>query len=91
MQEKLGLWLDWWRDLLLLKTGCGALPTNVDQMKVLNDMAGGYTLIQIRDSIESIRSASEQLRFNVNPQLVLETLMLNIPENVMNIPSRVRR
>jgi DNA polymerase-3 subunit delta' len=41
MQEKLGLWLDWWRDLLLLKIGCGALPTNVDQMKVLNDMAGG--------------------------------------------------
>ena len=83
--------LNWWRDLLLVKTGCDALVTNIDQVRVLSDMAGGYTFVQIKDLIESIRSAGEQLRLNVNPQLVLETLMLNIPENAMNIPSGVRR
>jgi hypothetical protein len=43
-------------------------------------MAAGYSLVQIRAFIDRIQSAKEQLRFNTNQQLVMEVLMLNIPE-----------
>ncbi|MFC1986596.1 ATP-binding protein [Chloroflexota bacterium] len=80
VQEKLDLWLDWWRDLLLIKVGLSDAVTNVDRLAVLNDIAGGYSLAQIRAFIDSIRVAGNQLRQNASPRLVLEVLMLDIPE-----------
>ena len=80
VHERLDLWLDWWRDMLLVKVGCGDTVTNVDRLATLGDMAKDYTLAQIRSFIDSIRVTGEQLRLNANPQLALEVLMLSIPE-----------
>ncbi len=80
VQERLDLWLDWWRDLLLFKVGCGDAVTNVDRLATLIEIAEGYNLAQIRAFINSIRAAGEQLRQNANPRLVLEVLMFSIPE-----------
>ena len=75
----LDLWLDYWRDLMLVKTGCHDIITNVDRLDGLVEMANGYRLAQIKTFIESTRAAAEQLRQNANPRLVLEVLMLDIP------------
>ncbi|MFC1915633.1 ATP-binding protein [Chloroflexota bacterium] len=77
--EILDLWLDWWRDLMLVKISCSALITNADQSAALVEMASGYSLIQIRAFVDSIQAAGEQLRQNANPRLVLEVLMLDMP------------
>ena len=79
VQEILDLWLDWWRDLMLVKVGGSDSITNVDSEAILVNIAGGYSLAQIRAFIDSIQAAGEQLRQNANPQLVLEVLMLSIP------------
>jgi len=79
VQEVLDLWLDWWRDLMLVKVGGGDAITNVDLEAELIEMSRGYTLAQIRAVINSIQVAREQLRQNANPRLVLEVLMLDIP------------
>ncbi|MBA7641889.1 hypothetical protein ES703_49575 [subsurface metagenome] len=80
VHERLNLWLVWWRDLLLVKVGSIDSITNIDRLDSLSEMARGYTLAQIRAFIQSIRAAGEQLRQNANPRLVLEVLMLDIPE-----------
>ncbi len=80
VQERLSLWLDWWRDLLLVKVGSSDNITNIDRLDVFSDKARGYSLAQIRAFVHSIRAAGEQLRQNANPRLVLEVLMLGIPE-----------
>jgi len=79
VQEVLDLWLDYWRDLLLVKIGCGDIITNVDQLDMLVEMAKGYRLAKIKAFINSIQVAGEQLRQNANPRLVLEVLMLDMP------------
>jgi len=79
VQEVLDLWLDWWRDLLLVKLGATDTITNVDHEVEVVDMERGYSLVQIRAFINSIQAAGEQLRQNANPRLVLEVLMLGIP------------
>ncbi len=76
----LGAWLDYWRDLMLVKIGCEDMITNVDRLGRLVEMAGGYRLAQIRAFMEGIRAAAEQLRQNANPRLVLEVLMLDLPD-----------
>jgi DNA polymerase-3 subunit delta' len=80
VQEILDLWLDWWRDLLLVKLNRDDDITNIDRRHLLADLAQGYSLAEIRSFIGSIQSAGEQLRQNANPRLVLEVLMLSIPE-----------
>jgi len=80
VQEILDLWLDWWRDLLLVKLGCSDAITNIDHQAMLVDLARGYNLAEVRAFINSIQAAGEQLRQNANPRLVLEVLMLSIPE-----------
>ena len=79
VQEILDLWLDYWRDLLLIKAGCDDTITNADMLATLVDQAKGYSLVQVKSFINSLQAAEEQLRQNANPRLVLEVLMLSIP------------
>ncbi|MBA7618759.1 hypothetical protein ES703_26091 [subsurface metagenome] len=77
--EMLDLWLDYWRDLMLIKIGCNDDITNVDLEATLIKMTKDYSLAQIKTVINSIQAAEEQLKQNANPRLVLEVLMLSIP------------
>jgi len=77
--ETMDAWESWWRDILLAKTGCLDHITNIDNMPDLVRMAGTFSLDEIKNAIESIGRAEEQLRLNGNARLVLESLMLNIP------------
>jgi DNA polymerase-3 subunit delta' len=77
--EILDLWLDFWRDLLLVKVGFGEAITNVDLEAKLADLAGGFSLAEIRAVISSLLSAGDELRQNANPRLVLEVFMLGMP------------
>jgi DNA polymerase-3 subunit delta' len=77
--DTLDRWLDYWRDLMLVKIGCRDIVTNTDRLAGLTEMAPGYRLPRIKAFIESLRAAADQLRQNANPRLVLEVLMLDIP------------
>ena len=79
VQEILKLWLDWWRDLMLIKAGSNDIITNIDFKTSLIAMAKKYSLTQIRNFVISIQEAEEQLKQNANPRLVLEVLMLDMP------------
>ncbi len=79
VQEILDTWLDYWRDLLLIRAGCPDTVSNIDLKAGLFDMAKGYSLAQVRDFINTIQTTRENLRQNANPQLALEVLMLSIP------------
>lgn len=78
--ERLNLWLDWWRDLLLVKVGSTDSVTNIDRIDTLNELAQALSLAQIRPFMQSIRAAGQQLRQNASPRLALEVLMLDIPK-----------
>lgn len=80
VQQKLGLWLEWWRDLMLVKSGLAEMATNVDRVDVLSRMARDYSLEQIRAAVGGLQDAAEQLKQNANARLVLEVLMLGFPE-----------
>ncbi len=79
VEEILRVWLEWWRDLLLVKAGCAEFITNIDQEAALVQHSECYSLPEIRHSMEAIRVASGQLEQNANARLVLEVLTLSIP------------
>jgi DNA polymerase-3 subunit delta' len=75
----LNTWLDWWRDLLLIKTGCKDAIINIDFEATLVEQAGDFSLAEIREVIERLQTTGEQLKQNVSSQLALGALMLAIP------------
>ncbi|HJX69871.1 MAG TPA: DNA polymerase III subunit delta' [Dehalococcoidia bacterium] len=79
MEKVLALWVNWWRDLLLVKGGNGKSITNTDQESALLQQAKKHSLRQIKDFIHHLQAVSEQLEQNANPRLALEVLMLNMP------------
>ncbi len=93
VQDRLDLWIDWWRDMLLVMSGLEGAVTNVDRLEELRRMAPGFSVGQVRDVIDNIQSTSDQLRQNANARLALEVLMLGLPGAAgqeTSIPSPVR-
>ena len=77
--EILDSWLNWWRDLLLVKAGCVDDITNSDYLPAMVEMARSYSLSQIRMTIQGLQAAGKQLRLNANARLALDVFMLNLP------------
>lgn len=86
VRQKLTLLLQWWRDLLLTKSGGEDMVTNLDRVQTLRETAEGLTLAEIRRVIGGVQDAMRQLRQNASPALVMEVLMLKLPES-----AKVRR
>jgi DNA polymerase-3 subunit delta' len=82
------LWIDIWRDMLLLKTGLSESVNNMDIAGQLNQGANAIDLNAIRNSIRAIQEAKAQLDLNANSRLVLEVMMLDIPMMAANIVKR---
>jgi DNA polymerase-3 subunit delta' len=88
IQATFDLWLELWRDLLLIKVGAPATITNMDLGSKLGSLAGGLSLEDIRAFINHIRQARRQLEQNVNARLLLEVLMLEMPRLAVGTNSK---
>lgn len=75
----LGLWLEWWRDLLLFKTGCGDMVANADHIDGIRVMAEQLSIDHIYSYAREIEATMRHLDANANVRLALEALMLAMP------------
>ncbi len=72
----LDLWLGWWRDLLLCRSGCGELVSNVDQAAALEKAAQAKGVPELLAGLQALGEARRRLERNANPRLTLEVLFL---------------
>jgi len=80
-------WLDWWRDLMLIKGGCQEAVINVDYETVLKEQARGLNLGEIKEFLANLGLLQEEISKNVNPRLAWEWLMLNLPRKKLGVKS----
>ncbi len=78
-KERLQLWLQWWRDVLLVAQGAGAYVHNADRMEDLKAHASRYSTAQAAAFAHELLATLEALDANASPLLALEVLMLNLP------------
>ena len=65
--------------MLVVKEGVPHLVTNRSRMDALNAAAGGLSAVRVAGVIRAIQETWDLLESNVNPRLVLESLMLALP------------
>jgi DNA polymerase-3 subunit delta' len=85
--EIIEIWLDWWRDLMLIKGGCQEAIINVDYETTLEEQARGLSLSEIKGFLANLGLLQEEISKNVNPRLAWEWLVLNLPRKKLSIKS----
>ncbi len=75
----LSSWLQWWRDVMLIRCGNSKWIVNTDQEEVLRRQAEKNTPRRIQAFMRGISRTARELEQNANPRLALEVLLLNMP------------
>jgi DNA polymerase III subunit delta' len=88
IQAVFDLWLELWRDLMLVKVGAPLAILNMDLGSKLGFLADGLSLEEIRVFINHLRQARRQLEQNINARLLLEVIMLEMPRLAVGTNSK---
>jgi DNA polymerase-3 subunit delta' len=80
LRRTLLVWSAYWRDVLLLRAGSEAPLTNVDRAAELRSLAGRLSLPEARRAVSEIELGIERLERNVNPRLLVEVLLMDMPK-----------
>ena len=78
-RDTLLIWLTYWRDVLLSASGSSAPLVNVDRLGEIKALAARLGLPSARRMVEAAEKTVEQLEKNVNPRLLSEVLLLDLP------------
>ncbi len=74
-----GIWLTFWRDVLLVSGGAAVPLTNVDREAQVRLLAERLSLKEARQMVSRIEEALFALDGNANTRLVLEVFLLDLP------------
>jgi DNA polymerase III subunit delta' len=79
LRQVMQVWLSFWRDLLLSTTGSTVPLVNLDREKEIKRLADLLDLHTTRSCTEALEKSLSLLDNNINPQLLLEVLLLDWP------------
>lgn len=77
--EMVDLWTTWWRDVLLVQSGCADNCCNIDQPVRLQQQATQVGLTTVRDYLRTLQRIERYLQHTINTRLALEVLLLQLP------------
>jgi DNA polymerase-3 subunit delta' len=77
--EKLALWREWWRDVVLIQHGAEDSVGSIDMMEPLRQDAAGCAPQAALEFVRALGSARRYLEMNVQARLVLDWLLMLAP------------
>ena len=72
----------WLRDILLLRTGCASIMVNTDAAEGLRQAAKATSEAGVLCACAAVSRAKAAMDYNVSLQLCLDTLLLDIREDL---------
>jgi DNA polymerase-3 subunit delta' len=80
MRQALLFWLSYWRDVMLRTANATTPLVNIDRNMEIEELAGALDFSTARKTVETLELALAQLEKNVNPRLLAEVLLLDLPK-----------
>jgi DNA polymerase III subunit delta' len=77
--EMIDLWTTWWRDVLLIQSGCADSCCNIDQLVRLQQQATAVALTTVQEYLRTLQRIERYLQHTINTRLALEVLLLQLP------------
>jgi DNA polymerase-3 subunit delta' len=72
-------WLSFWRDVIIKASGASTPVSNLDRREEIDQLAEQVGMQAAHQSAAAIQRNIERLEHNVNPRLIAEVLMLDLP------------
>ncbi len=80
MRQAILIWLSYWRDVMLRTARARTPLVNVDRNLEIEDLASRMDLSSARRVVNDLETALEKMDGNVNPKLLAEVLLLDLPK-----------
>ena len=80
MRHTIMIWLSYWRDVMLRAAQAATPLINVDRNVEIEQLAGQLSLSSARNVVKGLETALEKMDRNVNPRLLAEVLLLDLPQ-----------
>ena len=80
MRQAITFWLSYWRDVMLRTAQAETPLVNVDRNLEIEDLAGQLDLSTARKVVGYLEDVLEKMDKNVNPRLLAEVLLLDLPK-----------
>jgi len=80
MRQAILIWLSYWRDVMLRTARARTPLVNVDRNLEIEDLAGRMDLSSARRVVSDMENTLEKMDGNVNPRLLAEVLLLDLPK-----------
>ncbi len=80
MRQVILIWLWYWRDVMLRTAKARTPLVNVDRNLEIEDIASRLDLSSARRVVSDLEGALKKLDGNVNPKLLAEVLLLDLPK-----------
>jgi len=74
------IWLSYWRDVMLRTARAESPLVNVDRNMEIEDLADRMDLSSARRVVSGLENTLEKMERNVNPRLLAEVLLLDMPK-----------
>ena len=82
MQTELECWSNWFRDILMIKTNQEKKIIYTKYFNQTNEIASKISLSETLNLLKSISSSKKILEMNINPLVIFDLLVKQIPKNI---------
>jgi DNA polymerase-3 subunit delta' len=79
MRQAVLIWLSYWRDVMLRSAQAETPLVNIDRNVEIEDLASRLDLTTARGATAALEDVLEKMERNVNPRLLAEVLLLDLP------------
>ena len=79
LETVLGMWMTWWRDILLIQQGLSDAIVNLDRRTQLAQQADLHSPEAVTGALTDLALTFRRLNANVNARLALDVLTLRLP------------
>jgi DNA polymerase III subunit delta' len=80
MRQTILIWLSYWRDVMLRTAEARTPLVNVDRNVEIENIATRMDLSSARSVVDRLENALEKMERNVNPRLLAEVMLLDLPK-----------
>ena len=82
VQNELECWSNWFRDILMIKTNQEKKIIYTKYFNQTNEIASKISLPETLNLLKSISSSKKILEMNINPLVIFDLLVKQIPKNI---------
>ena len=79
VRDELAVWLEWWRDMMIVKAGLPRYVKHLARLDTFQAGAAKITVEEVAKAVSAVEETSRWLDRNANARLALDNMMLAMP------------